>query len=452
MLAFASHTVSDQPTIYVPRTLSVSSHNNTILSYITCNTECVETELNLVQTWVLPENVLDKLGANTSLKIYHIDEECLASSSTSHTSTDQAVTSSIKLDIVVRKSCTIRPNRVTKRIYSSRFEESVSTLEYDRIQHITSLTVNAFDLFELTIDEVHDTVLSSHTTNMVSRTWFVGSEVILDVRDYPVVLQRVTAISASWEGVILFLTYDRTNDVSSVTNELECIVPSRNTSNRNFAAYWESSWVKNHLVAFSFVTKSVLNSWVIVRIVLNDSYTRNSNACSEVFVLERVSYKSSEVLISNDIVQFTSLSSLDNCTRKLWSITVHNFLTLNSDLLTYLASWSLRCVNKDTTCSILDPYILARNEVNYTRSFSLSIISQSANLCDGWDILTKLSIESTSACSIDFGNFLAREISIPVPTEEAIALFVRSVQYELSCWLSRVSKTTLPIRLESVNT
>ena len=156
-------------------------------------------------------------------------------------------------------------------------------MEYDRIEHITSLTVNAFDLFELTVDEVHDTIFNSHTANIVLRTWFVSSKVILNVRNNPIVLQRVATL-ASRVSIVIFLWryYFQT---SSITNELETIVPTSHSSNSNFSTDWENSWIKYHLVAKSLITKIILNCWVVIWVVRNNLQTRNGNTSSENFVL-----------------------------------------------------------------------------------------------------------------------------------------------------------------------
>ena len=315
------------------------------------------------------------------------------------------------------------------------------TCQFDRLKHLTCSTVYANDRCSLTVDEVHDTILSSHTTNIVVRTWLVSSEVILDVRDYPVVLQRETTTDRIL--VLLFLTNYNELDASSITYELEAIEPTSNCINSNFLTDWESNWIKNHLVANSFVTKSVLNSWVVVRIVRNDLQTRNRNASSEVFELG-VSNKSSQVLESNYCRQLSCLSALYNSALNLRSTTVHNLKTLSNNTLTYFESWLILCVNEDTASSVLDVNVFARDEVNHTSHLGLGVISHSLNLCDSWDVLNPLCIKSTSSSSVDSSNFSAREVSSSIPSVESRTLFVRSIQYPLSSWLSWVSKSVLP--------
>ena len=98
----------------------------------------------------------------------------------------------------------------------------------------------------------------------------------------------------------------------------------------------------------------------------------------------------------------------------------------------------------------MDIDVLARDEVNHTRNLGFGIVSQSTNLNYSWDILYPFSVESTSSFCIYTSNLLAREICSSIPTIESFTLEVRSVEYELSCWLSRVSKTVFPCFLESL--
>ena len=280
LLSSRSYTVSDQPTINIPR-VSISSHYNTIGLNVTSYTKCIEAVAVVKEVRVVIETLVNQFSSSTCLKVNYVNLESIA---TRYTSTDQAVASLVKLDIVVSQSISSTPSFLaSNRVSSSNTLEYMLASDSDRSKHIASSTVNANDRSSTTIDEIHDTILSSHTTNVVSLTRSVSSEVILYNRDYPVVL-KVVFVMTGWIGVVLFYASDSQLNTSNITNKLETIVVSSNSCNCNFRTYRISNRIKNHFVTLSRVN-TVRESWVVEAIILSDSQTRDSNELTEVLEL-----------------------------------------------------------------------------------------------------------------------------------------------------------------------
>ena len=265
MLSSTCYTIGDGPLISVEG-VSVSSHNDSVRVNVAINAECVEAATPRAaaiicdgcEVVVVNQFLVDEKGSSTRGEIHLVDHEVLR---TRDTSADEAVACTIKLDIVERK----RYSRLIGTVSRIECLKEMFTSNRERIKHRTGSSIYANERTKRTVDEVHNTILSSHTANKSGNTRLISFIVILYSRDYPLVLKGIFAISTTSRIVVLILNarYDMLN-TSHITYKLILVKESKDSANINLITYLEGR-INRHSVALQRI-HTIRYVWVVIRV------------------------------------------------------------------------------------------------------------------------------------------------------------------------------------------